>query len=104
MSKTPWDGGSLLGVLFKGGARCRAGIIAGAATGLLAGVGVAIALGNTLFKGGDDLDHASFLSVVVIFGLIGLAGGAWGGASTAKCWDDDGNKPPSSTYDDPESV
>jgi hypothetical protein len=96
MSNTSWDGGSIFGVLSKGGGRCRAGIIAGAVTGLLAGIGVAVALGNTFFKGGDDLDHASFWSVIVIFGLVGFMGGAWGGALTAKCWDDDGNKPPNS--------
>jgi hypothetical protein len=103
MSKAPSDEVSLSSVL-KGGGRCRIRIVAGAVTGFLVGIVVAIALGNTFFKGGDDLDHASFWSVVVIFGLIGLRGGAWGGALLAKCWDDDGNKPPSSTRDDPESA
>lgn len=83
-------------VLVKGGRRCRAGIVTGAMTGLLAGIGLAVALGITLFKGGNDIDHASFLSVVVIFGLIGLIGGAWCGASTAKCWDDAGTNSPES--------
>ena len=103
MSKTPSDEVSLSSVL-KGGGRCRIRIVAGAVTGFLVGIGVAIALGNTFLKGGNDVDHASFLSVVVIFGLTGLFGGAWCGASTAKCLDDDGNQARSSSSDDPGSA
>ena len=65
------------------------GTIAGALTGLLAGIGMAVALGYFSFKRGNDLDHASFVSVVVIFGLLGLMSGAGLGALTARWWADD---------------
>jgi len=76
---------------FKGGGGARVGIIVGAVTGTLAGIGLALALGYTFFKGGDDLDYASFWSVVIIFGLIGLMGGAWGGALMARSWNQPGD-------------
>jgi hypothetical protein len=69
--------------------RCWAGIIAGAVTGLLAGIGVGIPLGSTIFDDGDKVSPiVGFISVVIFLSLVGLVGGTWGGALTAKCWDD----------------
>jgi hypothetical protein len=66
--------------------KCRAGVIAGGVTGLLAGIGVAIPLGTTLFEDADELEMGGFLAVLAVLGLIGFIGGAWGGGLAAKCW------------------
>ena len=80
---------------FRSGGKCRAGIIAGAVTGLLAGVGVAIPLCTTLFQyhnqatDQDELHMVPFIILLLLVGVIGLFGGAWGGALAAKCWEPD---------------